>query len=80
VGNLETVRFANGSVVEPVGGLAHILVRVVDRVENAVGTARVSGLPEGTRSVESGDLSELSPVRSGRSEKALARLKQRGIV
>ena len=37
-GNFEAIRFADGRVVEPLSRLAHILIRVVHRVKNAVGT------------------------------------------
>jgi cell shape-determining protein MreC len=37
VGNFEPIRFADGSVVEPLSRLTHILIRVVHRVQNAVG-------------------------------------------
>src|SRR5215471_3054006 len=38
VGNFDAIRFADGSAVEPLSRLMHILVRVVHRVQNAVGT------------------------------------------
>ena len=37
-GNLDAIRFADGRVVQPLSRLTHVLIRVVHRVQNAVGT------------------------------------------
>ena|SRR6266851_9427678 len=35
-GDFDAIRFADGSMIEPLGGLTHVFVRIVDRVQNAV--------------------------------------------
>ena len=34
--DFDAIRFADGSMVEPFGGLTHIFARIIDRVQNAV--------------------------------------------
>jgi hypothetical protein len=36
MGDLQAVGFADGSLVKPLSGLDHVLVRIVDRVKNPI--------------------------------------------